>query len=227
MRRDRLGVWTVLGMLLVTVSSGYAVDVIAMGDSMMRTMARVLRRDMEAKGIQVESAVTIGSGLARLDLFDWHAEAQAVMQKHKAGTVVVMMGANDNQPMRTSAGIVPFQTPAWEMEYGRRVGQLMDLLLAGGAERVIWLGLPCMREAQLNQDVIWMSRIVAQQAESREAVIYYPTKPIFCAGDGSYSSYLSLPNGMPLEVRASDGIHLNRQGAEHLAAILEKEFFAK
>lgn len=216
-----------IGICLLTVSSGYATEVVAMGDSMMRTVARVMRRDMRQRGINVESAVTIGSGLARLDLFDWHAEAQSVMKKHKAATVVVMMGANDNQPMRTSAGVVPFNTPAWEMEYGRRVGQFMDLLLAGGAKRVIWLGLPCMREPDLNRDVTQMSRIVAQQAEARPSVVYFSTKPIFCQEDGSYSSYVTLPNGMPLEARAEDGIHLSRQGAEHLAGILAAEFFAK
>ena len=205
----------------------HAADVLAMGDSMMRTVARVMRRDMRRHGINVESSVTIGSGLARLDLFDWHAEAESAMRQHKASTVIVMMGANDNQPMRTGAGVVPFNTPAWEMEYGRRIGQFMDVLLAGGAQRIIWLGLPCMREADLNEDVTRMTRIASQQAEARPAVTYFPTKPIFCPGDGSYSSYITLPNGMPLEVRAEDGIHLSRQGAEHLASILLEQFFAR
>lgn len=211
----------------LATSSIYAADVLAMGDSMMRTVARVMRRDMRRQGIEVESAVTIGAGLARLDLFDWHAEAESAIRQHKAPTVVVMMGANDNQPLRTSAGVLPFNTPAWEVEYGRRVGQLMDLLLAGGAERIIWLGLPCMRESDLDRDVALMTRIVSQQAEARPAVSYFPTRQIFCPGDGSYSSYITLPNGMPLEVRSEDGIHLSRQGAEHLAGILMETFFVQ
>ena len=216
----------VMGICMLVGANIYAADVVAMGDSMMRTVARVMRRDMRRQGITVESAVTIGSGLARLDLFDWHAEAEAAMREHSPSTVVIMMGANDNQPMRTSAGVVPFNTPAWEMEYGRRVGQLMDLILAAGAERVIWLGLPCMRESDLDRDVVLMTRIASQQAEARSAVTYFSTRPIFCGG-GSYSANITLPNGMPLEVRAADGIHLSRPGAEHLAAILLEEFFAR
>lgn len=212
-----------VGMLSTTQVQ--AVDVVAMGDSMMRTVARVLRREMRREGIEVESAVTIGSGLARLDLFDWHAEAASAMQEHQPNTVIVMMGANDNQPMRTSAGVIPFDAPAWDTEYGRRIGQFMDALLEGGAERVIWLGLPCMRESDLSQSVRRMTNIASQQADARSEVTYFSTRPIFCGGDGSYSGHITLPNGMPLEVRAPDGIHLNRQGAEHLASILIEEFF--
>ncbi len=214
---------TVAGLLVS--SQANAVDVVAMGDSMMRAVADVMRRDMRQQGIEVKSAVAVGNGLTRLDLFDWHAKAKAVMQEYKAPTVIVMMGVNDNQPMRTSPGVVPFDAPTWEIEYGRRVGQFMDLLLEAGAERVIWLGLPCMRDSGLNQDVTRMTRIASQQAEARSAVTYFPTKPIFCDDNGSYSSYITLANGLSLEVRAEDGIHLNRQGAEHLAHILRQTFF--
>lgn len=219
----------VAGILLVSMVWGSSVrsaEVVAMGDSMMRTVARVIRREMRKSDISVESSVTIGSGLARLDLFDWHFEAQNVMKEHKPQTVIVMMGANDNQPMRTDAGVLPFKTPGWEIEYGRRAGQFMDLLLAGGAERVIWLGLPCMREPELSQSVAWMQQIVQKQADARDKVTFFATNPLFCQ-NGTYSSYITQGNGMPLEVRASDGIHLSRPGAEYLADILMKEFFAK
>jgi hypothetical protein len=216
----------VLGVACVLGTSLQAADVVAMGDSMMRTVARVIRREMSKSDISVESSVTIGSGLARLDLFDWHFEAQNAMKEHTPKTVIVMMGANDNQPMRTDAGVLPFKTPGWEIEYGRRTGQFMDLMLEGGAERVIWLGLPCMREADLSQSVAWMQEIVQKQADARDKVTFFPTKPLFCQ-DGTYSSYIKQGNGMPLEVRAPDGIHLSRSGAEYLADVLMKEFFTK
>ncbi len=38
------------------------------------------------------------------------------------------------------------------MEYGRRAGKLMDTLVDRGVEKVVWIGLPCMREEDLNAD---------------------------------------------------------------------------
>lgn len=194
---------------------------------MMRTVGRSLRRELGRLGVVVETEVSIGSGLARLDLFEWHEQAEAVMRRHQAETVLIMMGANDNQPMRTAAGVLPFGTPGWDLEYGRRVGKMMDLLLAGGANRVIWLGLPCMREEALSRDVAAMGRLIQQQAEARESVLYFPTVDIFCPDRSGYRSYITLPSGMPLDARAEDGVHLSRQGAEHLASVLIQTFFKK
>ncbi len=219
-------------MVMVLIGVGYqpavqAEEVVVMGDSMMRTVARTLRRELRQHDVDVGIEVSIGSGLARLDVVDWHAQGVAAMARYQPRLVFVMMGANDNQAMRTGAGVLEFGMQAWNMEYGRRAGKLMDILLEGGARQVIWVGLPCMRDENLSQDVAAMGRLIAQQAEAREGVVYFPTIEIFCPDGDGYKSYITQENGMPLDVRSSDGIHLSRKGAEHLSQILVQTFLAQ
>ncbi len=211
-----------LGLLMVNVAS--AADVAAIGDSMMNAVGRSIRKQYGNQKAIVEVFSSIGTGLARLDMLDWHAKATALMTEHKPGLVFVMMGANDNQSMQGSGGgVLAFGTPAWNLEYGRRAGKLMDVLLEGGATRVVWIGLPAMREAKLDSDVRVMEQIIKQQADARPGVTYYPTTGLLSV-PGEYKAYIIQANGMPLDVRAEDGIHLNRNGAEYLADILLKAY---
>lgn len=207
----------------VLCPSAPAADATALGDSMMKAVGRAIRKQYADADAEVEVLTSIGSGLARLDLFDWHAQAQAMMATHSPAMAFVMIGANDNQPMRTGAGVVDFGSPGWNVEYGRRVGKLMDLLLEGGKRRVVWIGLPRMREEKLDGDVRAMEQIVEQQAAARERVTYFSTLDLLSPASG-YKAYIIQENGMPLDVRSADGIHLNRNGAEYLAKLLLAKF---
>lgn len=194
-------------------------DVAALGDSMMKSVGRAIRKQYKGAGVDVEVLTSIGSGLARLDLFDWHAQSEVLMNEHAPALVFVMMGTNDNQPMQTAAGVMQFGTTGWNVEYGRRVGKLMDVLLTGGKTRVVWVGLPRMREASMDADIRAIEKIVVQQADARDRVEFYSTYARLSPSDG-YKAYIKKPNGMPLDVRSADGIHLNRNGSEYLAEML-------
>ncbi len=220
--RHVMAAW-VLGTGMLLPSAAPAADIVALGDSMMKSVGRAIRKQYADAGAEVEVVTSIGSGLARLDLFDWHAQSASLMAAQAPGTVFVMMGANDNQAMRTDGGDLPFGTPGWNVEYGRRVGKLMDLLLEGGGRRVVWIGLPRMRETKLDADIRAIEQIVVRQAEARERVTYFRTEGLLSPASG-YKAYIILENGMPLDVRSEDGIHLNRNGAEHLAGLLLAAF---
>lgn len=211
----------VLGAGMLLPSAVPAADIVALGDSMMKSVGRAIRK--QYAGAEVKVVTSIGSGLARLDLFDWHAQASSLVAAESPGTVFVMMGTNDNQAMSTDGGDLPFGTPGWNVEYGRRVGKLMDLLLEGGVRRVVWIGLPRMRETKLDADIRAMEQIVVRQAEARERVTYFSTAVLLSPAAG-YKAYIILENGMPLDVRSEDGIHLNRNGDEHLAGLLMAAF---
>jgi hypothetical protein len=147
---------------------------------------------------------------------------RALVEAHEPKTAFVMMGTNDNQPMQMGDATLPFGGEGWKMEYGRRAGKLMDILVEEGAVRVVWIGLPCMRESDLDADAKTISRIVEQQAAARPQVRFLPTYRRF-SKKGAYSAYIIQSSGMPLDVRASDGIHLNRKGAELLATLVMTE----
>ena len=125
--------------------------VLILGDSIMKSLSFSLEREFaKCAGVSATSYSAIGTGLARLDLFNWHKQISALTTERKPDSAVIMMGANDDQPMKTTSGIVNVGTPEWEKEYGRRVAQAMDLLVGGGVEHVYWIQLPDMREPSGN-----------------------------------------------------------------------------
>lgn len=217
----------VVGVILIcTTSDSGATDVVVIGDSMMKSVARALKKECTRRDMSVEVLTSIGSGLARLDLFDWHLKVSDLVAEHKPRIVFVMMGANDNQAMQTGGGTLPFGSAGWGLEYGRRAGKLMDILIEAGASDIIWIGLPCMREKGLDDDVKVISRIVDQQALARPSVEFLSTYKMF-SKKGNYSAYIIQKSGMPLDVRSIDGIHLNSNGAELLAGTVTAKCFDK
>lgn len=210
----------------VPAQSEAAADVLIVGDSLMKSVAREFRKACSAKHMKSETFTSIGSGLARLDLLDWDAQIKKLMAKHRPHTVLVMMGGNDNQAVQGGSGVITFGTKAWEVEYGRRCGKLMDIMIAGGAKQVFWFGLPCMREKKLDRDARLINRIIKQQASARPAVKFVPTYSMF-SKNNKYSPYIIKKGGMPLDVRADDGIHFNRNGAKYLVKKVSPVIFKK
>ena len=227
-RRNGIMAWG-LGLLISTGSmladpapargQSPSTDVLIVGDSIMQAVSRSLERQLGRRtGFNAASYTHIGSGLARLDLFDWHEQIQTLMGQRRPGLVLVMMGANDNQPMRTNQGQqVQVGSREWEEEYARRAGKAMDIMLSGGARQIHWLELPDMRDSQLQRDVTTINRLVQTEADKRTQVTFQTTRSLLSRSAGQYSPYIIQSNGMPLDIRARDGVHLNRQGADFLA----------
>jgi hypothetical protein len=190
------------------------------GDSMMKLVVRPLNRELAAiPGTEVlPEEVSIGTGLARLDVHDWMVKAREAAAK-KPEVVVLFMGPNDNQPMRLDNGsIVQFGTTEWSAEYRRRVGAFLDLLRAGGMKHALWISLPDMRDAKLQADTRAINAAVKAALDGRADTEYFDCIPLLSPKPGTYSAYVFRKDtGMPLHVRAGDGTHLNRDGADLLA----------
>jgi hypothetical protein len=201
-----------------TVFAEEQVEVFMMGDSMMKSVGRAMKKVLKAEGVTADYYASIGSGLARLDLFDWSAQTDDILLS-KPSKVVIFIGANDNQPMDAPTGNVAFGTDAWAAEYGKRCNTIMSKLIENGVKQVIWVGLPCMRDSKLDADVKKINEVVLAAANTHPEVSFEPTYDMF-SKKGAYSAYIIQSTGIPLDVRESDGTHLNRQGAEMLAKTL-------
>jgi hypothetical protein len=106
--------------------------VLMIGDSMMRLLGVAMEKELHAANVQPASSFSsLGSGLARLDAFDWFAKVDALMAERKPATVVVALGANDRQALKDASGqVIQYGVPEWETEYGKRIGHVMDQLFA-------------------------------------------------------------------------------------------------
>jgi len=124
-----------------------ALGLLVCGDSMVKTVARSLTREFAAfPSIRMSQLISIGTGLARPDVFDWPAKLKEAAADRPAA-VVIMLGANDGQNLRTAQGsVVTEGTPEWTTEYAGRVAALLAQARTAGAEHILWVGMPDMRE---------------------------------------------------------------------------------
>ncbi len=203
--------------------------VLLIGDSMMRMPAHSFEQRLgRMEGVETHAVTSLGSGLARLDVFDWMERVDELTAGFNPEWTLVWFGTNDRQPMRTRDGIIqPRAQAEWSAEYARRVARVMDKLTARSEQRVIWLELPPMRDSRLNDDIALINKLVADEAGQRSQVDFYPAAELFSRRPGTFSMHVAGPDGMPLRVREADGVHLNRAGADLLADRLIADLFAE
>lgn len=203
--------------------------VLMLGDSMMRLPGQAMERELSRMpGIQARAFSGIGTGLARLDAFDWLAKIDELCAEFHPKVAVVALGANDRQPMLLpDSNLARPGTPEWNAEYAARIGQAMDRLMAGGCERVIWLLLPPMRDAVVDAFAQGVNQAIVTEAAQRPGVIAYDfTRLVADRRTGGYTDRVMDPHtAAAIRVRDPDGIHLTPDGARMLATTLIQEYW--
>jgi hypothetical protein len=190
------------------------------GDSLAGPVGSALARLGSATGVV---AVTIeslgGSGLASPSFYDWPGFVAGRLPQVAADVVVTVIGANDGQGLNDPGGWLDFGTPEWDAAYATLVGGFMDLL-ASGATRIYWVGLPIMAGPNYDAEIRRMNTIHQEQAALRPAVTYVEAYALFQDEDGEYAAQLPDEQGNLVTVRASDGIHYTGAGADRMARVV-------
>ena len=201
--------------------------VLMVGDSMMKLLSIAFEKEFRKREIPAASFASLGSGLVRLDAFDWFGKVTELMATHKPGTVVVTLGANDNQTLLSDAGAtVARGSPAWSEAYSARLARMMDLFAAQGARRVIWILLPDMQQPAHDRYAQLFNQLLAGVARERPFVTLYDPRPILRRRTKeAYTATLVGSSGQIIQVRATDGIHLSREGAALLADAVIKTYW--
>jgi uncharacterized protein len=191
--------------------------VLVLGDSVGLDLGQALVADLANTGVVVPVLDgRVDTGLSRPDYFNWPAELQIDITNSHPNLIVVMIGANDPQPLVDSSGAVSYGTPAWTAEYGRRVLAFINEANAGGAH-VLWVGMPPMANPLLNAELGQINGIVQSQvAKLPGKAAYISSVPVLGDAKGNYTAYLTTPSGV-INVRTTDGIHLAPGGAERLS----------
>jgi len=153
------------------------------------------------------------SGICRYDFFNWQKEIESVVKSARPQAAVLMMGTNDTQSISQDNGTwIPYGGMAWKKAYEKRVGDIMDALLHGGARRVYWVGMPMMKEGWRNSRMRLIDKVFQKQAEKRPGVEYIDVWGLFTDPDGSFNASLRL----------SDGVHFTTDGQQKLGAAVLK-----
>lgn len=200
--------------------------VLIIGDSMMQVPAHALKLELNKRdGVASMAHTSIGTGLARLDAFDWMAKIDGLLAEFNPDTTLVWFGVNDRQPMKTDEGIVQLDDAEWKTEYARRVGAVMDKLTAARGAKVYWLEIPVMRDGEVNKEVELINAVVKAEAGKRGDVNFFETNPLLTRKPGQFAPYLIGRTGRPIKIRIEDGIHLSREGADIVAEAIVKELY--
>lgn len=171
----------------------------------------------EEKLVKTYPEYQVGTGIVRSDYFDWRRHLRGVMNARRPDVAIFMAGANDSQDYIIDGVYHPNGSAVWRKRYRRDVSRIMDVLAADG-RKVIWVGMPPMRDADLNDGMAEVNRIVEDEAGKRDNVSWVDTWALFSAPGGGFTPELG---GEP--VRLEDGIHLNVEGSELLAAAIVEE----
>jgi hypothetical protein len=165
----------------------------------------------------------ISTGLARPEVFNWPAYLKTVLSANGPDAVVLTFGANDDQTLTGDGGGEPFGGPAWQAEYARRVGGLMDTITSLPSHpKLFMVGIPPVRDmARFSDDYTLINRIFSDQAAARRGQVYYvDTVSVLGNSTGGYTDSLANPDGSVVVVRATDGIHFTRAGGDRIAAAI-------
>jgi hypothetical protein len=161
----------------------------------------------------------VATGLSRPEVFNWPAYLASVVASSAPDAMVLTIGSNDDQTMTGVGGVGPFGSPEWQAEYRRRVGGLMDAVTGTGDVTLFWVGIPQMRNVtRYETRYKLINEIFKSEAELRPGKVFFVETAALLAGpDGGYADFKIRFDGTVIRLRAGDGIHFERAGADLIA----------
>jgi lysophospholipase L1-like esterase len=193
--------------------------VLATGDSMMQGVDSYLADEL-ADRATVRSDVRPGTAIGKgLEWLKW--STQQVTRYHPYATVLAI-GPNEGWPQQTPEGVtVECCGEEWEDEYVRRVRVMMHTYRRRGAGRVVWLTLPAPKGDRLTAIFQAVNRSILRAGENMPRTTIVRSDLIF-SPDGFRETMRY--NGVTVDVREPDGVHLNAAGtaiaAKEIARVL-------
>jgi uncharacterized protein len=161
------------------------------------------------------------SGLVRDDYYDWNGELPVILNKVKPDVVVVMIGANDRQPIRAGKNRLALHSDGWEKAYVGRITNMADTLKVFGRP-FFWVSAPPMRSSSASRDMVYFNGLY-KPAVTADGGHYIDIWNGFTNDKGNYTSSGPDVDGQLRSLRTSDGINFTRAGRLKLAFYVERE----
>ncbi len=185
--------------------------ILVIGDSMAGGLgAGITRMAANETGFEVVSRFNESSGITRPDVYDWANSLPKVMEGKNFNAVVVLIGMNDRQDIRTGAATLAFNTPEWTKAYQANVDAIADALKAQNV-KVFWLGEPPMGDPTYDADMKIVAAIQKERIAAK-GLNFIDTRPLLSASDGSYMDFGPDDTGEMRKLRQRDGVTFFKQG---------------
>jgi hypothetical protein len=192
------------------------------GDSMMQGVAPLVISHMRKEfpgGLYVDASRQ-STGLTVNRYFDWPAKIREETAKQGLRTVVIFLGPNDPWDIYEGKKHYIFPSENWQKKYRDRVDEVLDFAISRSI-RIIWVGLPVMREERIQAGAKIENRIF-QEETKRYHFDYLSTEELLGSLDEPYQKFITDPKKGKLVVRADDGIHFTSLGLRIISARVEE-----
>jgi hypothetical protein len=191
--------------------------VLEVGDSLATYPGYALRKKTGIyAGLRVESITKQSSGLARPDYYNWPQVLAHAVADFRPHVTVVLLGANDNQPLGRQGRSFRTFSDEWKAEYERRVENFLQICTQAGSS-VIWVGLPIMKSRGFSETERKLNELYQAGCAAHPGALYLDGYALFANGDGEYAARLLDTSGEDALMRARDGIHFTMAGADRIA----------
>lgn len=196
-------------------------SVVIVGDSIANDLSRGMRDYFAGSSrVNVVTKTRHSTGLVRTDYFDWFAHMRKVTQSTPGDVMVIVMGGNDRQAIRTKGRRLDRFSKAWLAEYERRVARFMAIAKKARS-KIYWVGLPPVRSDIMTRHYRIMNAIFRRQAAKHD-IAYISVWKSFTDAKGGYSSFGKSVSGVERRLRKKDGMHFNKEGTLKLAALVAR-----
>ncbi|PCI03962.1 MAG: hypothetical protein COB78_06320 [Hyphomicrobiales bacterium] len=185
-----------------------------MADGLAKGLTQIFAKD--ANVVFIEEARGL-SGIVREDVVNWSAEVKNLIDEIKPAGIVVMVGMNDRQQMKSTAGRFDKLTENWKKEYVKRVAALAA---ATASRNLVWVGLPPVRSGSMNADYLVFNEIFRTQVEAVGGT-YVDVWDGYTNAEGKFITAGPDIKGQIVRLRSSDGINMTRAGKRKLGFYAE------
>lgn len=188
------------------------------GDSFGNGIWDALYRQLPKEdGFEVLKFAKEATGFTRYRVLDLEKRAREQLAAQPVDAAVISYGANDNQAVFADGHLHPLMSDGWKQVIGDRIDSYVKALRSTGAV-VYWVGLPVMRDPQLDADMQAMDAFYEEHMR-RLGVPFLDSRPLTLDAEGKYNAYLpDLKTGKPMLMRTGDGLHMIGVGYQRLTA---------
>ncbi len=186
------------------------------GDSFGNGIWNALYRQLpKSDGFEVLKFAKEATGFTRYRTLDLEQRAREQLRQQPVDAAVISFGANDNQAVFADGHLHPLMSDGWKQVIGDRIDKFVAAVRSSGAV-VYWVGLPVMRDAQLDADMQAMDAFYEEHMR-RLGVPFIDSRPLTLDAEGKYNAYLpDLKTGKPALMRTGDGLHMIGVGYQRL-----------
>ena len=190
-----------------------SMTILVAGDSMAGDIGLSLRQLAQAhtkatgKPVNDIDGHRHSTGLVVESYYNWSEELPKLIKTYQPSELVFMIGANDGQGIYHNKTWVLPGTTAWNTLYSERIEKFLKTIPSN--VHLYWLDLPAMKSDTFQKKVGGINAVVMESLKDCTNCTYIQTSSSFGETGAFTPQQLSL--------RAGDGIHYNRSGANLVA----------